>query len=704
MWRRRQPNEVAEERNARVCIASAQAGSATAEVGVIGQLLSIERAICNANVFLSDLCTETAVQSRCPALDLLLSLVDKIPAILWTTDREGRFTSLTGSGLPAAGGCAQDYIGKPVEALFHCVGGNSAARQSHARTLRGKSCSFEMEANGRDLVAHLEPLRGPGADRTVAGVIGVALDLTEKMVAERALRLSEHSYRSLIEQAPYAICRSTVSGQLLQVNRAMLEMLGYDWNSEAELLMRDLPLIFASGGSYNTIRETLLGAGTLQGMEASWLRRDGQEIQVRVSGRAVCDQAGAVSHLDVLAEDITEKRRLEAQLVQAQKMQAVGQLAGGVAHDFNNLLMVIGGNVEIMMNQTRDINLYQRLTEVRQAADQAAALTRQLLAFSRRQVLQTKVINLNQVIGNQVGMLARLLREDIELIFIPAQDLGFVRADPFQIEQVLMNLVLNAQDAMPGGGRLTIETGNVKLDGHSKKQTEEVEPGSYVQIIVRDTGHGIDSDLQARIFEPFFTTKKAGEGTGLGLSMVYGIVKQSGGHIRLESQTGEGSTFRICLPRVAAPEAVGQPPAVRALAPRGCETILLAEDEENVRTLVTNFLQTLGYHVLAAPDGSVAMEMAQSHRGHIHLLLSDFVMPKVGGRELGAALKKESSSRVTPAVEWLPRIWSFPTLISCQSPSRWRCLRRRSVRYWMRSSAAGAHSHFTVPESSPQPE
>jgi len=609
---------------------------ATVDAATLTSLVAVtQRAMCAGNVFLDDLCPENVVPSRCPSLALLLSLLDRVPAILWITDGEARFTSLTGSGLHATGGSARDYTGKPVESLFQSPGRQSAARQAHTGALRGKSCSFQLEVNGRELEAHLEPLRGP--DGTVVGVIGVALDLTEKMVTERALRLSEHSYRSLIEEAPYAICRATVSGQLLQVNRAMLEMLGYDPASEAELLMLDLPLIFTSVASYNQLNEALLGAGSLQGMEAAWLCRDGQEIQVRVGGRAVRDPSGKVTHLDVLAENITDKKHLEAQLSQAQKMQAIGQLAGGVAHDFNNLLMVIAGNLEVMMQQTRDRDLHPRLREVKQAADQAAALTRQLLAFSRRQVLQTKVINLNQVIGNQVGMLARLLRDDIELVFVPAQDLGLVRADSYQIEQVLLNLVLNAQDAMPTGGRLAIETENIQV---GYPAPDEVEPGPYVQITVRDNGHGMDSDLQSRIFEPFFTTKKAGEGTGLGLSMVYGIVKQSGGHIRVESQIGKGTTFRIYLPEVAVSVPPMQAAAVRASAPRGCETILLAEDEDSVRTLVATYLQELGYHVLEACDGKAAMGVAQSYRGPIHLLLSDFVMPKLGGRELGAALKK----------------------------------------------------------------
>ena len=590
------------------------------------------------NRFLEDLCPEKATPARCPSLTSLLSLLDRIPALVWTTDLDARFSSLAGAGLHAAKTSAKDYAGQRVEALFASLERDPGARLAHQRALQGEACSFEAEVGGRDLQGHLEPLRD-GAGATV-GVIGAALDLTERMVAERALRLSEHSYRSQIEQAPYAICRSTVSGELLQVNRAMLEMLGYDPASEGELLIRDLPLIFTDPAAFHVFRNTLLMEGTLRDQEGTWKRRDGFEIQVRVGGRAVRDHSGEVLHLDILAEDVTEKKHLEAQLVQAQKMQAIGQLAGGVAHDFNNLLTVIGGQVEMLLAEHVEASVRQRLGVVKQASERAASLTRQLLAFSRRQVLQSRILDLNQVIGHLMGMLARLIKENVELTFLPGEGLGSVRADPNQMEQVLMNLAVNAQDAMPSGGRLTIETANVRWGGEPQQPAEEVEPGEYVQIRVRDTGHGMDEATQARIFEPFFTTKKAGEGTGLGLSMVYGVVKQSDGYIRLESKPGEGSTFLIYLPRVCDPERPARGLLDADEAAGGCETILLAEDEEGVRLLVADYLESLGYRVLAAQNGAAAIEMARNHTGKLHLLLSDFVMPKLGGRELAAELRR----------------------------------------------------------------
>jgi PAS domain S-box-containing protein len=585
------------------------------------------------DVFLDDLCPEKLQSGSCPSLTSLLSLLGRVPALLWAANADGEFTSLTGAGLALAGVVAQDYAGKPIETLFSSSGANGHARKAHCAALEGEACSFETEINGRDLQAHLEPLRGQ--DGAIAGVIGVALDLTDRMVAERALRLSEHSYRSLIEEAPYAICRSTVGGQLLQVNRAMLEMLGYEAASEAELLLRDLPLIFASC-TFQEFRARLLAGGAVHGLEAAWILRDGSEIQVIVSGRAIRDHAGELSHLDVLAEDVTAKKRLEEQLIQAQKMQAVGQLAGGVAHDFNNLLTVIGGHVEMMAAKVEDAELRERLGEVKQAADRAAQLTRQLLAFSRRQVLQSKVVNLNTVVQQLLGMLRRLIKESVELSFVPARDLGFVRIDPSQIEQVLVNLTVNAQDAMPNGGRLMIETRNMRVDG----PPGDLPAGDYVMLLVRDTGHGMDREVQARIFEPFFTTKKMGQGTGLGLSMAYGVVQQSGGHIRLESRPGAGATFRIYLPRVAGSAAESKPMAASLNLPRGTETILLAEDEGSVRELIGSYLESLGYHVLAASNGAAGMELARSYSEPIHLLVSDFVMPKLGGRELASELKK----------------------------------------------------------------
>jgi PAS domain S-box-containing protein len=585
---------------------------------------------------LNDFCPDSSPAVRCPSLTSILSLLQKMPALLWTTDRNAAFTSLAGAGLDAIGVSAGDVAGRSVDELFLTSEFTPTPRQAHLQALRGQASSFHCDVGGHDLQAHLEPLRG--ADGTITGVIGVALDLTERMVAERALRLSEHSYRSLIEEAPYAICRCTIDGQLLQVNRAMLDMLGYDPDAEADLLIRDMNEIFV--GSFPELRAALLEGRTVNGMETVWLPRDGNLIQVVISGRSFRDRSGQISLLNILAEDVTGKKLLEEQLYQAQKMQAVGQLAGGVAHDFNNLLTVIAGNVELMLNGSLDQALRDRLARVQQATDRAAKLTRQLLAYSRRQTMQTRVIDLNQVIDHLLGMLRRLIKENVELTFLPGADLGRVKADPHQIEQVLINLTVNAQAAMPDGGQFIIETRNLSIGPATAFQAEDLGPGDYVQLLVRDTGHGMDRQVQARAFEPFFTTKQTGEGTGLGLSMAYGIVTQSGGTIRLESSPGAGCVFWITLPRTegAIPEAL--PSAPVPLIPRGSETILLAEDESDVRELIESYLRNLGYTVLAVADGLDGVALAHTYPDRIHLLLSDLVMPKMGGHALASTLKR----------------------------------------------------------------
>jgi len=588
--------------------------------------------ISDMDLFAGDWCPDKVALSTS-----LLSLLDRLPAVLWATDLEHRFTALTGAGLATTGVTAASYAGKPIEALFSGSKLTRRALAAHQKALQGTGGSFDVEWNGCDLEAHVEPLYGQ--DGAIVGAIGVALDATERLVAERTLRISERSYRSLIEEAPYAICRATESGQLLQVNRGMLEMLGYDPTAEADLLVRDLPLIFATPESFEMIRHGLLRASAIQGMDSTWLRRDGQEIQVRVGGRAIRDLMGQVLYLDLLAENVTELKELEARLSQAEKMQAIGQLAGGVAHDFNNLLTVISGQVEVVLGKVQDADLQRRLEDVERAAARAAALTKQLLAFSRRQVMQTKIVDLNRLIDHLSHMLTRLIREDIELSFLPGSDLGFVRADPNQLEQVLMNLTVNAQDAMPRGGRLTIETAKAQVRAEAAQQPQTLDPGDYVLITVRDTGHGMEPEVQARIFEPFFTTKKTGEGTGLGLAMAYGIVRQSGGYIQAESRPGQGSAFQIYLPRIVEPEPV-RPEPLGAVSPAGCETIVLAEDEDSVRELVAVHLRSLGYQVLTASDGPAALEVAHSHPGPIDMLLSDLVMPRMGGRELAEELRK----------------------------------------------------------------
>ena len=340
-----------------------------------------------------------------------------------------------------------------------------------------------------------------------------------------------------------------------------------------------------------------------------------------------------------VALDVTDRKRLTDQLRQSQKMQAVGELAGGVAHDFNNLLMVVKGHAQLLLDRMpNDSSMRNGVQQMEKAADRAASLTRQLLAFSRKQVLQPRVLDMNDVVAGMIKMFSRVIGENIEMAFVPGAKLGRTKADPGQIEQVLLNLVVNARDAMPNGGRLTIETGNVKLDRSYAAGHAAVEPGPYVMLTVTDTGCGMDAETQARIFEPFFTTKEAGKGTGLGLATVYGVVKQSGGYIWVYSEVGQGSTFKIYLPQVAeeveAPVVDQQAPASTA----GTETILFVEDEQSVRELVRDYLCGMGYEVLDASDGMDALEIALAHKSPIDILITDVVMPRLSGRDLAAKL------------------------------------------------------------------
>ncbi|HEY1660230.1 MAG TPA: ATP-binding protein, partial [Candidatus Sulfotelmatobacter sp.] len=334
------------------------------------------------------------------------------------------------------------------------------------------------------------------------------------------------------------------------------------------------------------------------------------------------------------AEDITERRVLEDQFRQAQKMEAVGRLAGGIAHDFNNLLMVVSGYTEVLLDKTAPEDpLHAKIESIQQASDRATALTRQLLAFSRKQLLELKVIDVNAVVKDMERLLRPLIGEDIELTTTLAPDVGCTRADAGQLEQVLMNLVVNAKDAIPNGGKICIRTASVNLDESYRPENTFIKRGPYVMISVSDNGHGMDRETQVRVFEPFFTTKEKGKGTGLGLSTVYGIIKQSGGYVFVQSEPDRGTTFTIYFPRVDEPSE-----AITASAPvaagDGSETILLVEDEESVRQLVRETLVSRGYHVLEAQNGNAALALAAAHPETIHLVVTDVVMPGLSGHEL----------------------------------------------------------------------
>ena len=457
---------------------------------------------------------------------------------------------------------------------------------------------------------------------------------------QEGLRRSEMNFRSLVTNAPYGICRCDSTGQLLDVNPALLAMLGY--SSARDLVGTHLGALYPDTYQWFELADCLQSAAPFNGLIAEWKRKDGVGTVVRVSGRAVSygDKERA---FELFAEDVTERRALEQQLQQSQKMEAVGRLAGGIAHDFNNLLMVISGYSEFLLDRLGpDPALRGPAQEIAGASQRASSLTRQLLAFSRKQMLAPKILDLNEVVTENLKMLTRVIGEDIDLVMVPAAVLGSVRADAGQIDQVIMNLALNARDAMPSGGKLTIETSNVSLDEEYARFHAPLRPGDYVMLSISDTGLGMDSETQSHIFEPFFTTKGT-KGTGLGLSTVYGIIKQSGGYIWVSSESGKGTTFKIYLPRVAEraetlAQVVSSEEAV--FTEPGTETILLAEDEANLRYLARQFLEKQGYQVIEAADGAVAMQIAVAHEGVIHLLLTDVIMPGMNGRELAQRISE----------------------------------------------------------------
>jgi PAS domain S-box-containing protein len=436
------------------------------------------------------------------------------------------------------------------------------------------------------------------------------------------------------------------SGRYLRVNDALCRMLGYAEQELLHLTFDDVTPPEERGAEAERDVAMLAGRMTSYQQEKRYLRQNGSVVWAHVSVSLLRGAADAATFL-VQIQDITERRaaeagraQLEAQLRQAQKMEAVGQLAGGVAHDFNNLLAVIMGHSDLMLSVIDERDpLHQDAEAIRQASERAASLTHQLLAFSRRQLLQPQVVDLNALVEKMAGMLRRLIGEPIGLDTQLTPALGRVSADPGQIEQVVMNLALNARDAMPDGGRLLLATTNAVLDREFAERHPGAGLGPQVVLTVRDTGAGMSAETQARIFEPFFTTKEPGKGTGLGLSTVYGIVKQHRGYVGVQSAPGEGTTFRIYLPRVDAEPAPVPVGAGRATSPGGSETILLVEDEAAVRSLMRKMLAQQGYAMLEAPDGPAALEVASRHAGPIHLLLTDVVMPRMRGRELAERLR-----------------------------------------------------------------
>ncbi len=469
------------------------------------------------------------------------------------------------------------------------------------------------------------------------------VEVADRKLAEEALRDSEGRYRLLFESNPFPMWVYDREGlSFLAVNDAAVLRYGYSAEEFLSMTIKDI----RPAEDVPALLETM-GIPSGGRREAGVWRhqkKDGTGMDVEITSYPLTF-AGRSAAL-VLANDVTERKRAEealhrseTQLRQALKMEAVGKLAGGVAHDFNNLLTAINGHSEMCLRRlTPEDPLYRHVEGIRKTGDRAAALTRQLLAFSRKQILQPQVMDLNQIVVELSKMLQRLIGEDVDLLMGLEANLGKVKADPNQLEQVLMNLCVNARDAMPKGGKITIETNNVQLGEEFAGQQLSAPAGEYVMLAVSDTGCGMDAGTQARIFEPFFTTKEVGKGTGLGLATVYGIVKQSGGSIWVYSEVGQGTTFKIYLPSVQGnAERIKTDTVVSDLSV-GVETVLLVEDEEVVREMAMEILQECGYHVLQAKDGHEALQLAGQHDGEIHLMLTDVVMPRMSGRELSEQL------------------------------------------------------------------
>ncbi len=527
-----------------------------------------------------------------------------------------------------------------------------AFRDLTRRVFQGESGALEFEIDGllgtrRWMDTHATPLRNASGD--ITALLGISRDVTERKLADEALRESEEKYRTILESIEDGYFEVDLAGNFTFFNSSLSETIGYDRHELRGMNNRNYTDEAQAKIVFQTFNDVFKTGRTVKGMDWEITRKDGTRRFVETSIARRDDANGKPIGFRGLVRDITERKDLEDRFRQSQKMEAIGVLAGGIAHDFNNLLTAINGYSDLVLKQLRpDDPIKGQITEIKNAGDRAASLTSQLLAFSRKQILKPRVHNLNSVITEIEKMLQRIIRENIELKTKLAPELGNIKADPGQIEQVIMNLAVNARDAMPQGGTLLIETENFYIDKDYVSENLAVRPGNFARIAVTDTGEGMDEDTQRRIFDPFFTTKEVGKGTGLGLSTVYGIVKQSGGDIMVYSEPGQGTTFKIYLPcvdeQIQRPKWAGD--SEENLS--GSETVLLVEDEDVVRNLVNEILSSSGYKVLPASTGEAAIELAQMYTESIDLLLTDVIMPKISGTEL-----QKTISEIKPDIKVL---------------------------------------------------
>ena len=575
----------------------------------------------------------------------LQDLFDHAPVGYFEVNTKGNITRINRTALEMLGWGIEEMVDQPI---WKFITGEENIRQTFFGKIFGKvppGQAYEryyIRKGGATLPVLAEDRLLRNGEGKITSIRATIQDITERKQAEEMLRSSEEKYRTILENIEDGYFEVDIAGNFTFYNDPLCRILGYSrdemigMNNRQYTDQENAKKLFQA---FNKVYRTGEPA-----REFDWeiIRKDGTKRSIEASVSLMKDPSGNRIGFRGIVRDITERKRieqeksnLEEQLRQSQKIEAIGRLAGGIAHDFNNLLTVIKGYSQLSLIELKeDAPLRGNIEEIKRASDKAADLTRQLLAFSRRQILEMRVLDLDTVLRDLNKMLHRLIGEDIELVTISTDNLGRVKTDPGWVEQIIMNLAVNARDAMPSVGKLTIETANVELDEAYSRGHIAVKPGRYVMLSVSDTGVGMTPEVRQQVFEPFFTTKEKGKGTGLGLSTVYGIVKQSGGNIWVYSEPGKGTTFKIYLPRVdEALEELKERVEVKEV-PRGTETILVVEDEEDVRKLAVRILERQGYKVLEASQGLDAFLIAEKYEDLIHLLVTDVVMPKISGREL----------------------------------------------------------------------
>ncbi len=578
---------------------------------------------------------------------LLAAIVDSSEDAIIGKNLDGIIVSWNRAAETIFGYTAGEIIGKPKTVLFpqHLLSEETAIlRRIRAgeRTEHFETVRVHKDGTLIDVSVHISPIRD--ATGLVIGASTIIRDITSQKRMERQLQraeaerqATEATMNAILDNAPVSIFTKDREGRYTFINRRAEELLP----APREQMLGHTNFDFypqEEAAKFHADDMQVVQTGITILREGDYSLPDGLHTFITVKF-ALWDSDQTIYALCGIITDITERKQLQAQLYQSQKMEGIGRLAGGIAHDFNNLLTAIMGYTELAaMDLEPDSAILPHLDIVQQTAQRAAALTRQLLAFARKQILQPEVFSLNDLILDADKLLRRVIGADVELVTLPAADLRYVKADPNQLTQVLVNLAVNARDAMPHGGKLNIETHNVTLDAHYARQHAEVQPGDYVMMVVGDTGTGMTEEVKARLFEPFFTTKEPGKGTGLGLATCYGIVKQNDGHIWVYSEPGHGTIFKVYLPVVNEPPSVLHKPDTAPAIPTGTETILLAEDDSVVRSLATQILEDHGYRVLVASNGSEALRLAAETTEEIHLLITDVVMPHLGGRELSRRL------------------------------------------------------------------